>query len=159
MSKDRLFDPSAFLNDAVPANATRRDPLPIGEGIAQVVDLSFESGTVQKQSSKNYGLPWYRMDAKIQIDDPSYLRDIVGNDGNTPVFSTVRIMYDGLETGAPKSGPNVNVQLGRFREACGVNGKSLNALIGQRFRFVMSHKPHPSEPDVVLDEITGYTKA
>lgn len=152
MSRERLFDPS-LLSASLEANATRRDPLPIGECVAQVVDISFDGGT-----SKKTGAPWNRLDAKLSIDDPSYLRDIPGNDGNTPVITTLGIMLEMTEGGGIATGPNKNVRLGRFREACGVNGKPLDALVGQRVRIQINHKPHPTEPAVVLDEIIGYTK-
>ncbi len=153
MSRERLFDPS-LLTAQLDANATRREPLPIGEAIAQVVDISFDGGTSQKT-----GREWNRMDVKLSIDDPSYLRDIPGNDGNTPVVTTLGIMLDMTEAGGIATGPNKNIRLGRFRDACGVNGQPLSAVVGQRLRIAIGHKPHPTEPDVVLDEITGYTKA
>jgi hypothetical protein len=148
----RLFDPSSLLDSALDANETRRDPLPAGECVAQVVDISFADGI-----SKKTGQPWNRLDAKLTIDDPSYLRDIPGNNGQS-VTTTLGIMLDLTDSGGIATGPNKNIRLGRFREACGVNGKPLSSLVGQRVRISIGHKPHPTDLEVVLDEILGYTK-
>lgn len=154
---NRLFDPTAFLNENVEAGATRRDPRPAGETIGQVMALDFKTGDVKKQGSPNFGKPWYRMDVKIEVTDPEYLAQCAGNP--TKETFTYGIMYDGDEVGRPKVGPNMNIQLHRFRDACGANGKPLNACVGAMLRLAIVQKPHPTEPDVVLDEIYSVTKA
>lgn len=153
-----LFDPIAFMNENAPENATRRDPRPIGEAIGQVTDLKFKNGIVKKRDSENYGKPWYRMDFYIEVTDPDYLALRENPAGDKEVF-VYGIMYEGDENGRPKTGPNVNVQLGRMREACNANGKPFGACIGAPVRIMVGQKPHPTEPDVVLDEVTGVTKA
>jgi len=150
----RLFDPSTLLDAPLEENALRRDPIPAGETIAQVTEIGFSDGVSQKT-----GTAWNRMDVKLSLDDPSYLRDIPWNDGHTAVVTTLGIMLDMTDGGGIATGPNKNVRLGRFRDACNCNGKPLSTLVGQRVRISITHKPHPKEAGVILDEITGYTRA
>lgn len=157
MSRESLFDPIAFMNEQAPANATRRDPRPIGEALGQVMEIGFAKGTVKKQGP-NYGKPWYRMDFKIEVTDPEYLALRENPTGDKETF-TYGIMYEADDTGRPKVGPNTNVQLGRFRDACGANGKPYAACIGAPVRIMVGQKPHPNDPEITLDEVTGVTKA
>jgi len=148
----RLFDPVSaqnLLDGALEENATRRDPLPIGEAIAQITEMKFVGGTSAKT-----GKDWNRLDCKLEITDPEYLSSVP----NSPekVYTNLGIMLD-MNGGQIATGPNVNVRLGRLRSAAGVNGKPLSALNGQFIRITIGQKPHPTEPDVVLDEVTGYT--
>jgi|SRR6478736_3285943 len=150
----RLFDPVTLVNENLEANATRRDPLPVGEVVGQIMEISFSDG-ISKPGSKNPGQPWTRLDAKVEITDQEYLSQIPG--APEKATTTVGVMLD-MQNGSIAVGPNKNIRLGRLREAAGVNGKPLNMLVGQFLRLQISHKPHPTEPDVVLDEVSGYTK-
>jgi hypothetical protein len=158
MSRAPLFDPVAFLNENAPANATRRDPRPIGEALGQVTKLDIRDGTVKKRDSERFGQPWYRMDFTIEVTDPEYLalRENPTGDKETFIYG---IMYDADDAGRPKVGPNVNIALGRFRDACNANGKPYAACIGAPVRIMVTQKPHPTETDVVRDEVTGVTRA
>lgn len=152
----RLFDPVAFMNENAPENATRRDPRPAGEAVAQVIGLDWKSGEIKK--GDRAGQPWYRCDVKLEVTDPDYLSQRPNGGAPKEVF-TYGMMYDGDETGRPKVGPNVNVNLGRFRDACDSNGKPWGNCIGKFVRISVTHKPHPTESGVVLDEVNAVTKA
>jgi hypothetical protein len=152
----RLFDPIAFLNETAPENATRRDPRPAGEVVGQVTALDFKSGEIKK--GDRIGQPWHRLDAKIEVTDPGYLAQRDNGGGDKEVF-TYGMMYDADDTGRPKVGPNTNVNIGRFREACNSNGKPFASCIGQFVRISVTHKPHPDQEGVVLDEVKAVTKA
>jgi hypothetical protein len=143
------------MNEPAPENATRRDPRPIGEALGVVTKLDWKSGTVGK--GDRMGQPWYRLDASIEVHDPAYLATRENPTGDKETF-TYGIMYDGDDTGRPTVGPNVNINLGRFRDACNANGKPYSACIGAPVRIMVTHKPHPTQPDVVLDEISALTR-
>lgn len=150
----KLFDPveaQNLMEMALEENATRRDPLPQGETTAQIMELKFSGGISQKT-----GNPWNRMDCTLEISDPEYLSQIPGSPEKAT--TTLGIMLD-MNNGQIATGPNKNIRLGRLRAAAGVNGKPLSALQGQFVRITIGHKPHPTEEGVVLDEVTGYTKA
>lgn len=153
----RLFDPvqaQDLLNASLEANATRRDPLPAGETVAQIMEVGFSSGE-SGPNSKRPGTPWTRLDLKLEITDPEYLAEY-STDADK-VVTNLGIMLD-MNNGQIAVGPNKNVRLGRLREAAGCNGRPLSDLAGNYIRIMVAHKPHPSDPDTILDDITGYTK-
>jgi len=153
----RLFDPVAFANANLEANATKRTPLPVGEVIAQVVKLGFTSGK-SGPNSQTPGSPWNRADWQLEITDPDYLKGY-GDGSQKKAVTTHGIMLDLDDSGNIATGENRNIRLGKFRDACGANGRPLSACVGQMVRVVVGHKPHPDDPDTVLDEITAFTKA
>ena len=114
------------------------------------MEMKFNSGISQKTKQ-----PWTRLDLKLEITDPEYVSQVPG--APEKVITNLGIMID-MNNGQIATGPNKNVRLGRLRDACGVNGKPLSALNGQFLRITIGQKPHPTEPDVILDEVTGYTK-
>lgn len=158
---NRLFDPVSLLDAQVEANATRRDPLPVGEVNAQIISLDIAEGVSRKPNKPE--TPWARLDCKLEITDPEYCSQIPGNPDK--VVSSLGIMLD-MNNGAIATGPNKNVRLGRLREATGTNGKPLGQMVGQWIRVSITHKPHPKDDGendefrgVVLDEISAFTKA
>lgn len=145
-----LFDPTSLLNSDLGENSTRREPLPVGEPIAQITKIDFKSG----ESSKG---KWNRLDVSLEISDRDYMAGYI--DGSQEKANTsLGIMLDMTDHGGIAVGPNKNVRLGRFREACGVNGKPLSALVGQFVRVAIQHKPAYNDPSQIADEITGFSK-
>jgi hypothetical protein len=145
-----LFDPASLLNSDLGENSTRREPLPVGEPIAQITKIDFKSG----ESSKG---KWNRLDVSLEITDRDYMVGYI--DGSQEKANTsFGIMLDMNDQGGIAIGPNKNVRLGRFREACGVNGKPLSALVGQYIRVSIQHKPAYNDPSQIADEITGFSK-
>lgn len=157
----RLFDPVALMSQNVAANATRRDPLPIGETLAQILEITFADGVSNKAGKPP--TPWTRLDAKLEITDPEYCAQVPGNPEK--VVTSLGVMID-MDNGNIAVGPNKNIRLGRLREATGSNGKPLSSMVGQYIRIAIGHKPHYKDdgnPDgefygVVNDEIVSYTK-
>lgn len=153
MATSRLFDPQALLNDNAKANATRRVPNPMGETVAQIMELSIDEG-VSGPKSKNPGTPWARLNCKLEVTDPSYLATCPGNPSKVTMFLGVMLDMDGKVIA---SGDNKNIRLGKLREATGTNGKPLNSMMGSMIRISVGHKPHHEDPEQVVDEVTGYT--
>lgn len=155
----RLFDPKqnqALLEQDLEENATRRDPLPPGEVLGQIVDVKLSTGEIKKGDRR--GETWTRVDCKIEITDQEYLAQY-GDGTQSKATTTLGVMVETNDRGNIATGPNKNVRLGKLRDACGVNGKPLSALNGQFLRLTIGHKPHPDDPEITLDEITAYTKA
>jgi hypothetical protein len=155
----RLFDAPAdtdLLNQSLEENATRRDPYPSGEAQGQITAIKFTDGRAGPHA-KNPGAPWKRLDATIEITDPNYLETVEMEPKPEKIIMTLGVMLD-MRDGQIATGPNVNVRLGRLREACGVNGKPLGSLVGQFANFNIIQKPHPSEEGVILNDINGYSK-
>jgi len=151
----RLFDPVDLMNQPIEANATKRDPLPIGETVAQITELKFSSGTSNKPGKPS--MEWTRLDCTLELTDPEYVSQIPGNtSGKAITFLGIMLDMNGQQIAV---GPNKNIRLGKLREAAGVNGQPLNMLVGQYIRIQVSQKPHPTDPDSgPISEITSYTK-
>lgn len=157
----RLFDPVSLMSQEIEANATRRDPLPAGEVLAQIADITFSDGVSNKPGKPP--TPWTRLDAKLEIFDPEYLSQIPGEPEKA--VTSISIMLD-MQAGQIATGPNKNIRLGRLREATGTNGKPLGAMIGQWLQISIGHKPHYKDdgnPEgefygVVQDEVVSFTK-
>lgn len=152
----RLFDPVNLLSQNVEANATKRDPLPIGEGLAQVTKLEFSEGEYKDKKTQQTKT-WNRLDITAECEDPDYVK-LVGDGTQDKVIFFHGIMLD-MNGGEIAVGSNKNIQLGRFREACDANGQPLGAMIGKYFRFAMGHKPHPKNEGEILHEVIGLSKA
>lgn len=150
----RLFDPVALMNQNTEANATKRTPLPTGETTAQIVKMDIAEGT-SGPKSKHPGTPWARLDLQMEITDPEYLKQ-VGDGTRDKAIIFHGIMLD-MKDGAIATGADRNVVLGRLREAAGVNGQPLNALMGQWVRLQIGHKPHFENPQDIQHEITAIT--
>lgn len=145
-----LFSPEALLNAKFEAaNATRRDPLPIGETLAQVTKLDFANG-------EKDGKPWYKLNVQFSISDNEYLAKAQ----REVATITYGIMLDMTEAGTFAMGPNKNVSLGRLREATGTNqpGKGLNDMLGQYVRIQIGHRPDKNDPSIVYDEVKAVAK-
>lgn len=151
---ERLFDPVALMGANTAANATKRTPLPVGETIAQITKMEIAEGKAGPKA-KNPGAPWARLDCTLEITDPAYLAQ-VGDGTREKAIAFLGIMLD-MKDGQIATGEDRNVRLGKLREACGVNGQPLNALMGQYLRIQIGHKPNPNDPTDVLAEVTAYT--
>ena len=157
----RLFDPAAIMSQNVEANATRREPLPAAEVVAQIIAIDIADGVSNKPGKP--ATPWARLDAKLEITDPDYLAQIP----NSPekAVTQLGIMLD-MNGSDIATGPNKNIRLGRLREATGTNGKPLDQMVGQYIRLQITHKPHyksDGNPDgeffgVVVDEVSSFTR-
>lgn len=146
----RLFDPIAFLNDDLEENATSRLPNPEGEVIGQITKLNKVGG-----KSKD-GNEWHKLNASVEITDPEYLAQVTGSPEK--VVMTLGIMLE-MNGNQIATGPNKNVRLGKLREACGVNGKPLAALMGQMVKVTIKQKPHHEDPEITTDEIVAFAPA
>lgn len=145
-----LFDASSFLNTPMgEANATRRDPLPAGETFGTITKVEMAHGTSDKG-------PWRKLNATIEVGDPSYLASAA----RTKATLTYGIMLDLTDTGTIAMGPNVNVRLGKLREATGVNqpGKALTEMVGRPIKIMVGHRPDANDPTVLYDEVKAVAK-
>ena len=147
----RLFDPVAFLNEELAENATVRDPLPEGTVLAQVTSLKKVDGKTKDGTGT-----WDKLNVSLEITDRDYLANAVGQPDKAVTTLGIMLEMNGQQIA---TGPNKNVRLGKFRAACGVNGKPLAALIGQMVAITIVHKPNPNDPESVLDDISAFAPA
>ena len=149
------FDPESFLDLEIEgANDTRLIPIPVGEYIATV-----EKGDkVREIKSKDGTDTFYSLPIVWRIDDPSVLeatqRDKV----------TIRadIFLDILPSGALDMGKGKNVQLGKYREALGLNDPtrpfSMRMFINRAAKIKVGQRAH-KETGELMPTVQAVTAA
>lgn len=152
------FDPKSFLQMQMDqANSTVRIPVPAGEHLAVIsaVDCS-------KWTSKDGSKSGLRLDLKFSIDDAN-VKALLGRD---KVELQQGVMLDLTEAGSLDFSKGRNVQLGRLRDAAGLNeaGKpfSFPMLDGKVVKIVVGHTPSDrpgAQPGDVFENVNAYVKA
>lgn len=145
------FDAANFLNTVyTDTNATQYVPIPEGIFPCMTGIPNVASGVSAKSTD---GKPWYRLDLPIIIDDAG-VREAMGRDEVKSKFS---VMLD-VEDGVLSTATGRNVQLGRLREALGLNEPgqefTLTMLSGKAAKCQVSHRAHPSRPGEVIADVT-----
>lgn len=156
---DSLFNPETFLQQQVTgANATKYPVIPAGEypAISQKLDLR------QMESTKEPGKKFTVLDLTWGIDDAG-VKEATKLDNPTCRQS---IFLDTVDT---PEGPKLdmsetkNVQLGRLREALGLNDPSqpfsFGQLVGQPAIVRIEQSPNPNDPDNPYSNVTKVAQA
>lgn len=142
------FNADAFLQQTVSEKmADSRTPVPEGDHLTQIEELSFKDGTTKD------GKPWVQMTIKAEILDPNVASEM----GVENAYLYHRIFLDLTDDGALALGVNKNVELGKLRTAANQNGDdewNLGMLQGATVGFVVEHRMNDnSEP---FAEVRGY---
>lgn len=151
-----LFDASSFLSTPLAeASATKRDPLPIGETYGQISKVDMVNGVAGPQA-ENPGKPWFKLNVVFDLQDPEYLSRAKRERASI----TYGLMLDVTDAGTIALGPNVNIRLGKLREATGVNqpGRALMDMVGQVCRLSIGNRPDPKDPSIVYDDVVAVAK-
>lgn len=142
------FDPQAFLDTQIAeANDTRIIPCPVGEWPATIDSVDAKSGVSQKS-----GEAWTKLNVKwvIQECDANRLAD------REKIVSIQGVMLDVTESGGLDMGKGKNVQLGRLREALGLNKPgapfSFRMLIGRSAKVRVDQREYEGN---IYDEVKG----
>ncbi len=145
------FDPQAFLDtQTTETNDTRILPCPVGEWPATVENVDIKSGVSQKSDE-----PWTRLNVKWAIE---------GTPANqlaerAKIVTTQGVMLDITESGGLDMGKGKNVQLGRLREAVGLNAPgtpfSFRMLIGRQAKVSVTHREYEGN---LFDDVKGAVK-
>lgn len=141
------FNPEAFMNAVfTEANDTTITPCPAGEFPAQITELTPKSGTISK--GDRAGETWARLDILWETTDPV----AQAATGREKVRVRQGVMLDLLPNGGLDMSKGKNVQLGKLREAVGLNVPgapfSPAQLVGRSARIVVGHR---------IDERDGVT--
>jgi hypothetical protein len=130
------FDATSFLDSSVTeTNDTVVVPVPVGDYagvITKVAARTWQSGDGSKSG--------VTLDVFWSIEDEQVKAEL----GRAEVICKQGVMLDTTPTGGIDTSKGKNVQLGRLREACGLNvpGKpfSFNMLPGQSAKVSVSHR-------------------
>ena len=152
------FDPKTFLDLQVnDANSTKRLPVPVGEYMSLI-----EKVDVRAWQSKDGSKSGLALDVTHNLDDAA-VKTAMGRD---KVTMTQGIMLDLTDNGSLDMGKGKNVQLGRLREATGLNvaGQpfSFRMLEGKVVKIRVGHEQDDrpgAAPDDIFDRVEGVVKA
>lgn len=146
-----VFDPNLILGSgSEEALSTRGIPIPVGEYLAQIMDLVPRNVQGVKDTSK-----WYQfLDIKLEIKLSPEAQAELGRETTTRNHS---VGLDLTAQGNLDYGRGKNIGLGRMREATGQNvpGQPWNPMMlkGQVVKVSVKHEPDPRDPDNKLDRI------
>lgn len=145
------FDPDAFMAGAVTgSNDTKMLPVPEGEYVAVAEDV-----TPRRSKDGNSTM----LDVKWKIMDGALAAEI-GRD-NITVRQTV--FLDMTPSGTLDMGKGRNTQLGKLREAVGLNDPmkpfAPAMLRGVQAKVRVTQRPDPNNPDVIYNDVKGVTSA
>jgi len=147
---DQTFDPQAMLDQAFEgSNATKIINIPEGEYTAMIQDLGVAQWVSRDQTKSGM-----KLSMRMILDDQK-AREITGRD-NVSVKHDV--MLDFNEAGGIDTGAGKNIQLGRLREATGLNGAgpfSFRQLEGKMLKVRIGHRV---DGENIYDEVKGVTK-
>lgn len=153
-----MFNAQQFMNTVYEeANSTRIAPLPPGEYVGFIEPITGESfsGGI---SEKN-GRPWARLNLMIDVSGEA-VKAATGQDRRR-VRAGIMLQLD--ENGNLDMREGRNIQLGRLREAVGLNvpGKpfKFSDLEGRLVKIVVDHRVSQDDPSVVYEEVTRFMPA
>lgn len=149
------FDPKLLLDaQTTEANSTVRIPVPAQEHLSVITAVDIRSGNKD-------GKDWSFLDVTYEIDDPA-VKAALGRD---KVSLTQGIGLD-FTAGSLDYSKGKNVNLGRLREACGLNvpGQpfSFRMFVGKPVKILVTHKPSDrpgSQPGDVFENVSAFVKA
>ena len=147
-----VFDPDTFLNQTVDAALDTKYPtVPAGEYPATISKIEARQMPNQKDPEKG---PFTVLDVTWKIDDENAKKE-TGLDEPTCRQS---LFLDMTPEGGLDTAPKKNVQLGRLREALGLNEDgqafSFNMLVGQAALVRVDHAPSKTDPETVYANVT-----
>ena len=148
---ETTFDPQSFLSQETTEQMdTQFALIPAGEYPAMVKGIDAR----QTQSTKDPSEMWTILDVTYAIDDQG-VREETGLPEPTIRQS---IFLDIGGDGKLETGKNKNVNLGRLREALGLNQPGVafdfNQLVGQACIVAVKHNPDKNDPDTVYANVS-----
>lgn len=146
------FDAEAFQNSVITeSNSTRTIPWPQGEYVGTIKKAEVRSGTISK--GERQGQPWAGVSVQVEVD-----RSLLP-EGASSVASGM-VMLDLTDAGGLDTRPGRNVNLGRLREAAGLNTPgqpfSFGMLEGRTVKVTTGTRTDPNDAEIQYTEIKGY---
>lgn len=148
------FNPDDLLHTAVDgAQDTKLIPVPIGEWDGILGKPSFRQAEIKR--GERAGETMTFMDIMVYIEDEE-VKEITHRDKPAVRHSIILTLND---DGLISSEPGENIDLGRLREACGLNDEDSDftpiMLENQAVRVTVKHRPDPDDASIVYAEVKG----
>lgn len=156
MFNGSAFDPKSFLDVTFnEASSTVRIPIPAKEHLTVITEVDIRSGNKD-------GKDWAFLDVTYQFDDPQ-VKELLGRD---IVKLTQGVSLDFTPGGGLDFSKGRNVNLGRLRDATGLNGEGqpfgFRMLVGKPVKVVVGHSPSTrpgAQPGDVFENVNAWVKA
>ena len=149
------FDPSLFLDASISEPTVKRPPLPVGDYLGVIGEVTARNWTGKKDPSKS-GVAW---DVPLVIEVPAEVQASLGLISSTLQFKD-SIMLDLTPNNALDNAPGRNGGLRRYREACDLNkpGDSFSArqMTGKVVKVKITHELYNDE---IMERVSGVTKS
>ena len=149
------FDPSLFLDASISEPTVKRPPLPVGDYLGVIGEVTARNWTGKKDPSKS-GVAW---DVPLVIEVPAEVQASLGLTSSTLQFKD-SIMLDLTPNNALDNAPGRNGGLRRYREACDLNkpGDSFSArqMTGKVVKVKITHELYNDE---IMERVSGVTKS
>lgn len=147
-----MFDAEAFQNAVISeTNSTRTLPWPVGEYTGTIKKAEIRSGTISR--GERTGQPWAGLSVQVEVDR-SFLPEGVSS------LASGMVMLDLTDAGGLDMRPGRNVNLGRLREAAGLNQPgqafSFPMLEGRTVKITTGVRVDKDDPELQYTEIKGY---
>jgi hypothetical protein len=148
------FDPAAFLDLPVEVEFKKRDPLPVGDYIGTITEVSARPWQGKQDPTKS-GMAY---DVQIALEVPEATRTLLGLQNPTLTLKD-SIMLDLTDQGALDGAPGRNRALRNYREALDMNkpGVTFRAreMQGKLIRVKIGHEIYKDSP---VERIEGVAK-
>jgi hypothetical protein len=150
-----MFDPNTFLDmTTTDANSTVSIPVPVAEYIGIIDEVKARPWQSKDDPSK----AGMALDVLWSVDDEG-VKQLLERD---KVVVKQGLMLDMTESGGLDMGKGKNVQLGRLREATGLNAPGqpfgFRMLEGRMAKIRVKHRPDPKNPEVIYAEVDAVAK-
>lgn len=153
------FDPTKFMEATTTESmSTAGVPIPVGEHVSVIEKVEFKQGVAKNDPSKS----WAALELTYSIDSPQ-VKELLGRQ---KVTIRQNFFLDINEQGNLATGKGQNVQLGRVREATGLNAAGApfapRMLEGKVCKVIVGHRAsdRPQDPPgTVFADVNGVIKA
>jgi len=148
------FDPSMFLDAELSEPTVRREPLPVGEYVATITEVTARAWQSKKDSAKS-GIAW---DIQLEVSVPEEIRTLL-NIENPTLKMKDSVMIDLTDNGMIDNGPGKNRRLRIYRDAVDMNkpGDSFSArrMAGCIIKVKVDHELYEGN---IMEKISGVAK-
>lgn len=151
----QAFDPQAFLDATLTEPTEKRPPLPVGDYIAQIGEVSARAWQGRTDPTKS-GIAW---DIPLEIQVPPDVQSALKL-SQAVIKLKDSLMLDLTESGTIDNAPGKNRRLRAYREALDMNkpGDTFSArrMNGGIVKVKISHELYEGQP---VERIDGVIKA
>lgn len=148
----QIFNPDQFMESAIQgANDTKVIPCPTGDWHGRVDSVKAAANEIKKGDRAGDVLAKLNVFWEVLDDEPKRVT------GREKVMTRQEIVLDLTDEGLLDMGKGKNVKLGKLREAIGQNDPTVpfspRNLVGALATINVGHRPDPSDPSIVYDEV------